>query len=382
MPNDEPIATYAKPSLQQWGWIACGAGFAGVVVYDLMRLPDRPASIVHAVFFAISMACFLAAYATVKWKATFYADRVEWSGAFGRARRLFANEIVGFRRVGWNSLRLVPKRGHRAIMVPDDVIRDEVPFVEELTDLDAADRQAMRRKALSRSSLGTTTAERETFVEGLPRRLRWLNWAGWLPFAWAILWPHPRELVVACLIAAPAVALAVMIWARPLVSVTLYRRSVDDIRLFDLFTWPSIALGLRGLGYYGHLSYGPMLLTAFAGGLAVLALIVWLDPLLRKQLSSLAVAALACTSLSLGLLVHANTMLDTAPAERFTTTVAKSPHPGQDKNEVVVAPWGDRRSENKIRGIPHDTLAVGDRICIDLHPGALGLRWYEAKRCE
>jgi hypothetical protein len=202
-----------------------------------------------------------------------------------------------------------------------------------------------------------------------------------LSIGWAIFWPHPRELLLAFLLAAPLVAFAIMIWARPLVNIDETGDEPGEISLFGLFAMPSAMLALRGSLDYEFMNDGLMLLLGLACSVPLIAFVVWCDPPTWNRSGSLASATLVCAFLAVGSIIHANTLLDTAPPERFTPTVVKKSGKGRYKNETLVSPWGSREKENKVKGAISDTLAVGDRVCIDLHPGALGLRWYEVARC-
>ncbi len=56
----------------------------------------------------------------------------------------------------------------------------------------------------------------------------------------------------------------------------------------------------------------------------------------------------------------------------------------QTSRYLELDPWGPvtERKDVAVGRRLHDAASTGDRVCVALHPGALGARWYVVLRCR
>jgi hypothetical protein len=86
-------------------------------------------------------------------------------------------------------------------------------------------------------------------------------------------------------------------------------------------------------------------------------------------------------------LVEANRYLDSSDPKTFNTEVRKriySSGRGGVIRYLRVAPWGQFSAENDVKVPPlvYDSFESGQMVCINLHPGALKIAWYDVARCH
>jgi hypothetical protein len=87
-----------------------------------------------------------------------------------------------------------------------------------------------------------------------------------------------------------------------------------------------------------------------------------------------------------GVCALGDAVLDRSDGASYTTTVdGKHVTSGRNKRPMLrLAPWGPRAAEDNV-AVPWDLYYrtnVGDKICVQLHPGALGVPWYRVTACQ
>jgi hypothetical protein len=83
----------------------------------------------------------------------------------------------------------------------------------------------------------------------------------------------------------------------------------------------------------------------------------------------------------------ANVRLDTASPERFRTTfIGKRITDGRSSRTwyLRLKPWGPQAESSEAAVSPslYHAVNVGEGVCADMRPGALGIAWYIVQRCE
>jgi hypothetical protein len=122
----------------------------------------------------------------------------------------------------------------------------------------------------------------------------------------------------------------------------------------------------------------------FAGGGAAALMMLWV----RNWISPPALIFL-CAGLWGGCTVFlSNEIFDKSSPNVFHTHVtdkhmSASSTGRRTTYHLTIAPWGPKLETGDIR-VTHDfyvSLSTGQEICISLHPGAFGVRWYEVDLC-
>jgi hypothetical protein len=170
---------------------------------------------------------------------------------------------------------------------------------------------------------------------------------------------------------------------------------------------PSPVTAFLGPSAMGLMLLGPIVLAthwddvlvldwAVALALAVLAALVvsffltqWVlrYSLGRKHPTGLyAISVLLATGYLYGLVVLVNEQFDVWPGRPFAASVLDKAH---DRGRypswrVRVSPWGPQLTSDTYRVPPstYDALRPGQPACIDLHRGALRLRWFKVAPCK
>jgi len=81
-----------------------------------------------------------------------------------------------------------------------------------------------------------------------------------------------------------------------------------------------------------------------------------------------------------------NSLADSLAPQRYpVTVVSKYIHRGSKSTSrhLVLEPWGPvtARSDITVPADMYSSTQPGDTVCVLLHPGALGVEWYEITAC-
>jgi hypothetical protein len=99
-----------------------------------------------------------------------------------------------------------------------------------------------------------------------------------------------------------------------------------------------------------------------------------------------AISVVLMTGYFYGVVVLVNQQFDAQPSHPFVATVLDKLHDGgrYPSWRVRVSPWGPQMTSAIYHVAPstYRTLQLGQRACINLHRGALALRWFEVGACD
>ncbi|HEX4573349.1 MAG TPA: hypothetical protein VH184_23140 [Dongiaceae bacterium] len=192
--------------------------------------------------------------------------------------------------------------------------------------------------------------------------------------AWALYDPRPYRLVVGLLALLPWLALVA----------TARGRKPD---LYVPLMLPGCVLGLRAVIDVQLLERWQPLLPAAAIAFVMAMLIrltredrefpLWLYLLLFVPVMSF---------YSYGSVVLANKQLDRSSPKLYLTFVYdRSMHKVSRQMvwDLRLGPWGPRKEAESVsvpRGL-YEATQIDDGVCVLLHPGAFGIRWFEVAKC-
>lgn len=134
-----------------------------------------------------------------------------------------------------------------------------------------------------------------------------------------------------------------------------------------------------------------VLFLALIGGILLGLVIAWADVQSRKSSALLPMFVVTCLYVY-GTSVQLNVLLDRAPPESFQTTVLEKRYTrGSEVRrrprptwKLKLAAWGPiaEARDVSVRSDLYEQVNVGDRVCIILHKGLLGLDWWAGlNRC-
>lgn len=164
--------------------------------------------------------------------------------------------------------------------------------------------------------------------------------------------------------------------------------------LLAAWIMPAVALAVLGGNDAGAvvLDWPALLVVALIAGAAITALVgAALRTLLlataRKRVGALLFVFCCMSAYAYGSLALANARLDPAPPERFRAA-ALGKHVTNGRNSthwmLRLAPWGSQTGPSEVSVPPavYHGVDVGDSVCVDRRPGALGIAWYAVARCQ
>jgi hypothetical protein len=223
------------------------------------------------------------------------------------------------------------------------------------------------------------------------RRAQALWWTNALPWVvpvvclWGVFAADPSPPLI--------IALAMMPWLAMLgARVVAPSRLVYRLRanLLAAVMLPGAALGVVALAADGSaLDWRiPLTITLILG----VAMTILVDVALRganlaRGRTMALLGVFCCMSLyAYGSVSLANAGLDRALPERFHAVVlGKRITHGRYSTHwhLRLPPWGPQAepSEAEVRASVYRAVQLGDSVCVDLHPGALGIAWYLVEHC-
>jgi hypothetical protein len=317
--------------------------------------------------------------------------RIEVRGAVNESAADL-NEIEGFRTFStrngtYTQLSLKEGRGKITISQSFNTDDDYRAWFQQLTDLDARDRDALLDKISQDAELGSSPEE----------RLNALNQAKIVSIAAAVVaiaaaiglnfGAADFRLPSAVALALAPVAVLFLMRQSPLLYMIFKQKKQKSDPRADF----SVVLLAAGFGlampFYRveFVSMKPLLL------LIVIVALVYIAAFFNSARGNNPIAAtvigllFVALSYSLGLAIEADTLLDGVQATNYTVQVTgKHIHRGKSTTYYLdLAPWGPLEEPNQIRVVSriYNDIQQGDQICLALHPGRLHSPWYQLSDC-
>ncbi|HTB98651.1 MAG TPA: hypothetical protein VK716_16685 [Terracidiphilus sp.] len=314
--------------------------------------------------------------------------RIEVQTAF-RDRTAELGEIAGYRTVqtrngSYTELQL--KNGAGTVSIPNDfdVDGDYQRWMAQIPNLDEKDREELLEEIQKREDLGATPEER---LGALATAKTIGIFATVVAVVLAIasnFGPTFFQVLAGALLALAPVFVFVMIKRSPLLYAVLKRKKDPRAELMFVLMAASFAylFSLTGVHLVSLQSAAPLIL-ALACFYCAPALAGGLD---KTQLFGKAIALVFLGGMyGFSLTVAVDARLDQAQATPYRTTVASKyvSHGRSTSYIFYLAPWGPFDGTNRV-GVSSKTYyatEVGDTVCVDLHPGALHLAWFDVVNC-
>jgi hypothetical protein len=246
-------------------------------------------------------------------------------------------------------------------------------------------RSAAHPEADDPARQGTALLPRATALERARRIAQVGRGAMALTCAWLVLWPVPYALVVTLAAATPWLALLLCRKYRGLFAIDKPGRGTHRGDLTLLLALPGGVLAMRAIADSHLVIVGPLFLPA----LALWGALAWcahaLGPGWRgwRNFMLLLVIAFPYAPSTLALANQAFDLAAPTPLRVAVTGKRMSAARGRILY-LRVPPWGLRRRANEVEVARelYDAVPVGGWVCLQLHPGALGMPWYEAQAVE
>jgi len=189
------------------------------------------------------------------------------------------------------------------------------------------------------------------------------------------------------------VACALVPWAALVVIALLNGRLVVSVdrpekrpNILLMIVVPEAALAIKGTSNCTFIDWRLALAVAAVVSLIWFFAFVVIQRAKRpRSMVSLAVLLLiAGEGYGVGGIALADVVGDKTITATYTPRIlAKTPRQGRNDDILVLAPWDGRPGGNE--PVAYDlfnAVKVGDQVCIDVHPGRIGFKWYQIRPCQ
>lgn len=372
--------------------ISIGAGLLGVWYFGSGHGSQsvRQAGIMAAISFLFVLLGAFLIFSITRSRITLSADAITVQETFS-SRTLLRSQIAGRRILPTqyaSTLVLVPrshgaKKLKLAMIFSTDAAFDA--WFSNLPDLDADEIQQSEVQLLADPELGFHSDTRKERVAEARRIARNLTIAAWIAFFWAVLFPHPYGLVMLVAAALPLVSLILLVRSKGIYQMEGRRKDARP-NLAIAFLFPGMGLALRAMADFHLLAWKPILFMAAFCSLGMAIILYQADSGMRKRPWSLLPIVLFGSFYAYGAIAQSNALLDKSSTNAFTAVVTRKHvvHGRSISYHFRLDPWGPQLDETDIT-VPrqlYNAASIGDRVCIDLHSGALRIAWYQITQCH
>lgn len=257
-------------------------------------------------------------------------------------------------------------------------------WFSNILDVDVEAAKSFEAAVSDDRTLGATAKVRRQRLAGARRLARGAVWTNAGLIAWALLYPRPYELLVVVLVALPWIAVWIMAQAPGIYAFNAPRGSAQP-DLTVLLLSPGFLLMLRAVTDINVLDWQRQMLWAVLITVALMIAVVWALPAARKKPGSIALTVVLLLAYGYGASALWNALLDRSSPTNYSTRVCgKHVTSGRHRTpELQLEAWGPETSISEV-AVAWDlfrSTKIGDYVCVQLHPGALGVPWYRVAQC-
>lgn len=266
--------------------------------------------------------------------------------------------------------------------VPDAAFTDWFKGIPNLDDLEKA---SSTQEVEHDTRLGDSPAHRLERVARAREIARVLKIAGFIALGWAFFFPRPYIPAIVAAAALPWIALW-LAWNDSAFSVEDVGKNDARANVGILLWVPGMVIGIRAMFDIRLVHPIQLLVPALVFLALMVACLLWASPSYRKKVGSLLITSAFLCTYTAGTIAIANTVLDHRQPERYRLQVLnKRSKGGKHPTQYFTLPnWGPYGHENEIevsRRLFRET-EVGQSVCIQLHPGTIGLEWYSVRSLD
>jgi hypothetical protein len=382
------------------GWLAFMLAFSGALVVGPLIgigfLHADPAATFEQVAFVdllllgtIALGAFCA-YACLRYRLVLTRDGIEQRQAF-TTRRLRNHEIAQWRIVQSGSgpaiIVLLPRDGVAKRMQISRAMKTDQVFenwLSALPNADLLDEQRLQQQVQADPAYGSDPAQR---LRTLSRLRTWCDRLGVLGTViglWALIYPHPYTLLMILLGVCPPLGLAIILGSGGRIHLDQKQGDKRPMVAF-LMILPAVAIGFRGIADVSLLDWPTALAFSAVGGALFGLAAVAVDSEQRRWSAFLLTTAIIGVPWCYGVAVDLDVRLDPGAPQVYRTTVIDK-HQSTGKGArlyLKIARWGPVTGsvDEVVDRALYDSAGAGDTVCVSLHEGAFGWRWYWLDRC-
>ncbi|MGO9938091.1 MAG: hypothetical protein ACLPH3_10515 [Terracidiphilus sp.] len=314
--------------------------------------------------------------------------RIEVRGIF-RERSADIKDIKGFRTFqsrNGSFTKLYLKDGRGSITISNSFSTDDDyrTWFQQLTDLDKRDRDELLAKIAHERDLGTTPDERMGKLSNAKTWSIFLTIVSGVAAAALAFGPLTFHVPAFTILMVTPAAAFFLLQRSPLLYSLLKQKADPRAEMSFILIASGIGLILSCSGLH-FVSMEPLLLIA----VPIALVYFWAFYLASQKGPSRQgrfVALLFFAGIyGFGFGMLADTIADNAPATTYSADVLGKhiSHGRSTTYYLELSPWGPKTSANRL-SVPskiYGSFAVGDQVCLSLHPGSLHAPWYQIVDC-
>jgi FtsH-binding integral membrane protein len=380
---------YRLKAWQRWFYLLLGVAAIAGGFFLAVKIISEPGGVVPAaimMFFPI-LGIYLLAWA-LRSRLVIDGTRIEVRGALKESTANLS-QIDGFRNIStrngsYTLLYLKEGRGKITISQSFDTGDDYRAWFQQLTNLDARDRDAILSEISQDTELGSTPEERLSALKTAKTRSIIIIVIACAAAIGLNFDPLNFSPISAMLLALTPVVVGFLIRQQPHLYAIPMKKSDPraDFSIALIATSFGLAMHFRQSEF---VSMKPLLLVMILVALAYIALFYGVVSKNANQAGALAVLLFYAASYSFGLATVADTVADRTRASiYFVPVTGKHVSSGKSTTYYLrLAPWGplDKPNDISVSRGSYYYMQSGDQVCLGLHPGWLHAAWYRLANC-
>ncbi|HEX4286922.1 MAG TPA: hypothetical protein VHZ28_17650 [Terracidiphilus sp.] len=315
--------------------------------------------------------------------------RIEVRGAF-TTKSADRSEIEGFRTIQTRNgsyTQMLLKQGMGTLSVSSSFDTDEAyrAWLRQVPDLDQRDRRQILDEIEHEAELGATPEERLSALATAKTWAVFLSIITGVAAAAMAFAPDDFRVVSACALAVLPVGAILLLLRSPLLYAVFKPKADPRAELSFILILAGFGLMIRS-GSVSFVAWTQLLYFVVPVCAAYLAALLHATRKGMSRPGTWIALLLFAAIYSFGLAVVTDTATDRAPATTYATRVVGKhvSHGRSTSYSLTLNPWGPYDSINRMGVNAHAYYAfeIGDRICVDLHPGSLHVPWYRPADCH
>jgi hypothetical protein len=370
------------------GGILCVGGLAGLLYFGTGHEVGNTAGL----FILVGMSLLLAimgafiVISIVRAKVVLTEIAIERHEGF-KVEKMRRDSISGYRVrnvKGINILELTPKLAGMKKMKFELLFKPDNKFnswLEGIENLDQSEYNKSVKEIEQDASLGTTPEARLSSLKRANKIGRFLQLGSFACLFWVMLYPYPYLLSLTVIALFPWIAMMLSWKYGGLFTIEDPTKKTAKSDLTSLLIMPGFALSLRALYDTNLIDFHQIIIPSIVGTLLMIFFVINAAPVLRNQLGKLALLTILLISYPGGLIPLANVIADYSHPVNFKVSILAKRHTsGKGASAYFgVTSWGGEivgDSEVRTSWVSYRNHVIGDYVCISLHSGAFGLKWY------
>jgi hypothetical protein len=334
-----------------------------------------------------------------RYRVTLHADRVEVRNLLS-TRTMRYEAIAGYRfkqrtKFAWPKWILIAKnKGGKSFDILRDIEKDADfdRWLASYPNLDKVEYSQSYEALISDPKLGATDKDRQSRVKQGAGAVTALSVAGIFLAMTCFFTPAYFDLsgnlilhalYILSFAAIPLLAV-ILVLASPELYCITWSKNPAKPNLIMAYIFPSLALAYlaaREVNLIGwDFAYKVCAVAGIAAAVAVMK--AW-----DKTRGALFILAVGAFFWGAAVTLYCDRMLDRSVPTKFVAAVTDGrwdSNRGIHRYFLTLGDWGpqNKSEEIAVSSALYDATRLGDRVCISLHRGALGMPWYTVARCK